>query len=178
MNTSTEDLIQATMTDLTMSGSGFATLPDGRQIFLPSSVVKGSGANIGDVLACKVVPNYEDRRSENVPWRAFFVQKVREPGDEVPELDAEIASDILENLRTEGPATIGQLLVDIFEEDESKNPHLYRQLGDLVNQMYREGKVAKAQIFKPGAARPRYTFYAATSGDLMPTEEAALPDMS
>lgn len=171
---STEQLIQATMTDLTMSGSGFATMPDGKQIFLPMSVVKGSGANIGDVLTCKVVPNYEDRRSDGVPWRAFFVNKVREPGQAVPDLPEGIEADILENLRTEGPATAGQLYNDLFE---GKDPMMYQALANLLNQMFRAGTLSKAHIYKAGMSKSKYVFFSVSMNDLMPTEEPVLPDM-
>ena len=180
MQRSTDELqIQATMTDLTMSQCGFATLPDGKQIFLPSSVVRASGANIGDTLTCKVVPNYDDRRSDSVPWRAFYVQKIREPGaaDMAAVLPEGTEADILQNLREEGPATVGQLLFDLFEEQEPAGEN-YPALANLLHQMFREGKVAKAQIFKPGSARAKYTFFSADVNDLLPTEEAALPDMS
>lgn len=174
---STDQLIQATMTDLTAAGSGFATLPDGKQIFLPGSVVRGSGANIGDLLTCKVVPNYDDRRTEAVPWRAFYVEKIRELDEMVVDLPEDTEQEIMNSLRTDGPATIGQLWTDLFD-DRSDKATAYRQLATMVNELYRQGRVAKAQIYMPGTSKAKYTFFAASERDLMPTDDEALPDLS
>lgn len=64
--------VSAVVQTLLPHDCGFAVMGDGRSVFMPKSVVRGSGAQVGDPVNLTVVDNYAERCTKETPYRAIF----------------------------------------------------------------------------------------------------------
>jgi len=166
-------------------GAGFVTFPDGLQAFVPASILERVGARVGDVVDCRLVPNYPDKVSDRTPWRVIFMQVNNpEPANENEDVleDIEPDEDMLEEIAEEhrelrevvlqslsadelqgaikgalanGPASMPDLHLLILGFSSSENKASSVRLSHMLEKMYVEGELAKCRVFKPAASGAR-----------------------
>jgi len=157
---------QGIFTDLTTSGSGFVTFEDGRQAFVSPSIVSRTGVQIGEEVECRLVPNYEDKRSDNVPWRTFFLMK------QPTELKDELKNKLLRFFDQGGAWTIAEVYDELYDTPGDRKR--YTDLCTTINTMTRQGYLAHCKIFGAGSSRSWRNYYSISREFLIP--QGALED--
>lgn len=71
------DIRTGLFTDILPSGAGFITFADGRQAFALPSLIRKVGLQLGDEVECRLAPNFSDKITDRVPWRALHVFVLR-----------------------------------------------------------------------------------------------------
>jgi hypothetical protein len=112
---------EGVFSDLVPTGSGFVSFADGRKAFVLPSLIRRMALRLGDVLECRMVPNFPDKTTEQVPWRVVFVSVVsRAPlgGGNQGSMD-EVAARILDFLEGFGGAwTLKEIALELGSLEE------------------------------------------------------------
>lgn len=182
------EMRRGVFTDLTLSGSGFATFEDGKQAFVPSSIVTKTQVQVGDLVDCRLAPNYQDRATDSCPWRCFFMtlpESDQDPTDE--ERAAESVSDprelrpqLVEFFKEGGAWTVREVYEELYGPvgdsrlASAEDSRRYTELANQINGMARQGYLAVAKIHGPGSSRAWRAYFSMSREALIPlgsTEE-------
>jgi len=152
---------------LAASGSGFATLPDGRQAFVSPGLIRRMSLRIGDVVECRLTSNFEDKASDQVPWRTVFVAVVHRASPSADDaLIDRLKPAALSFLQTEGGAWSSSEVCKELALDWASEALVFRALDELRER----GELCSAVLYqaRPDGLRSRETYWSVSYDALKP----------
>lgn len=134
-------------------GTSFAVrLDTGEQVFIPASVAKSAGVQVGDELEALLVVNVH--HEDKTPWFAYNVTKSSPEGQPEPTLEPSPTSDAAEftreTMRDGGVWTNATMYAEYYAEymgdpDAARTDNIvaYNLIGRTLRSMFSDGECAK-----------------------------------
>lgn len=147
-----QNFIQTTIaiTNVLPSGTAFGVTARGESVFIPTGVAMKSNATVGDEVTAKLVVN--TRGGERTPYMAIFIDQ-KDGEQPAPEVKAMPTPDDVYKVIEDGYMTTAEVAdwLDIDSQAASA----------LLNEMHKDGKLAKASVFaKPDQERASVILWA------------------
>lgn len=151
----------ALITNLTVNDDAFAVIPEtGESIYIPPGVTRAARLVAGEHRMVKVVENNPERRS-NTPWMGVFVEP---PATEMPKAhqaqdDSALLNKILYAFEPGEYLTTDEM-AEAIDLDE-------RQTRSLLNKLFDQRRVARADVYHGTNSKPVGYLWAADLGDFL-----------
>jgi len=144
----------ALITNLTMNDDAFAVIPEtGESIYIPPGVTRAAKLVAGEHRTVTVIENNPERKS-NTPWMGVYVEP---PATEMPAAhknqDPSTADRALELLQ-HGYLTTGEMAEQLAVETTAAR--------DILNKLFAERKVARADVHYGSNKRALHVLWATT----------------
>ena len=149
----------ALITNLTMNDDAFAVIPEtGESIYIPPGVTRAAKLVAGEHRTVTVIENNPERKS-NTPWMGVYVEP---PATEMPEAhknqDPSTADRALELLQN-GYLTTGEMAEQLAVDTTVAR--------DILNKLFAERKVARADVHYGSNKRALHVLWAPTPEDFL-----------
>lgn len=151
----------ALITNLTVNDDAFAVIPEtGESIYIPPGVTRAAKLVAGEHRMVTVVENNPERRS-NTPWMGVFVEP---PATEMPKAhqaqdDSALLDKILDAFEPNEYLTTDEV-VEAVDLDE-------RQTRSLLNKLFDQRRVARADVYHGTNSKPVGYLWAADPVDFL-----------
>jgi hypothetical protein len=149
----------ALITNLTMNDDAFAVIPEtGESIYIPPGVTRAAKLVAGEHRTVTVIENNPERKS-NTPWMGVYVEP---PATEMPAAhknqDPSTADRALELLQN-GYLTTGEMAEQLAVDTTVAR--------DILNKLFAERKVARADVHYGSNKRALHVLWAKTPEDFL-----------
>jgi hypothetical protein len=177
-NVTNIDLQEIYVTNIIMSGAGFAQMArSGEQVFIPASVVNGARLQVGERVDAILVPNMNDAR-DRTPWRAVRVPR---EGVELPPLPEQLTGHDPVSGRS-----LDQMCFDCLKAWSQESEVSYmttrevaeelnmdmKMVGNALQRLFNAGRISRAEVHhRVGQARPSFILWALTAKDFVGAED-------
>jgi len=149
----------ALITNLTMNDDAFAVIPEtGESIYIPPGVTRAAKLVAGEHRTVTVIENNPERKS-NTPWMGVYVEP---PATEMPEAH-----------KNQDPSTAGRAL-ELLQNGYLTTGEMAEQLAvdttvarDILNKLFAERKVARADVHYGSNKRALHVLWATTPEDFL-----------
>jgi len=149
----------ALITNLTMNDDAFAVIPEtGESIYIPPGVTRAAKLVAGEHRTVTVIENNPERKS-NTPWMGVYVEP---PATEMPEAH-----------KNQDPSTAGRAL-ELLQNGYLTTGEMAEQLAvattvarDILNKLFAERKVARADVHYGSNKRALHILWAKTPEDFL-----------
>lgn len=167
MNTPAKNNVEIQITNISTKKDGFAVVSDTREaVYIPPSVTKASDIIPGELRRATLIENDPDKRT-STKFKAVFVENFTgQQGQSAYNLariykaDPDIEARILKILRVAEPYfTTGEIAYDLDVENDIAR--------DVLNRMFENGRVAKAEVFHQPNKHPVSVLWAIEPDDFI-----------